>query len=136
MARCGNSRLFFYKVYKIMCKMLKVECILYGRMAKKDKTDIIFGVDSSGLKFPILGIRIESSKPRKNGKDLPQWTSLTIDKRCNMADIQKAIVERVMKAVEVGDVWRNYTSFVTQPTIEKGTCWEQHVIDMDLKNEH
>lgn len=134
MTRCGNSRLFFYKVYKIMCKMLEVECILYGRMIKRDKIDTIFGIDYRGLRFPLFGSNAIAHTSSHG--DPPKWTRLSIDKRCKTVDIQKAIVKRVMKAVEVGDVWIEPGGAWDHPTILKGTCWEQHVIDMDLKNEH
>ena len=115
-------RSFIYKTYKILCKMLDVEAICFGKLYKKAKTECIYAIDSSGQKFPFI------CKIVKN-----RYANLTIRKNAKKSDIQKEIVLRILKALETEDVCMYRGSRVDMPCVEKGTCFEEKVIEYDLR---
>lgn len=118
------SRLFIYKAYKIMCKMLGADAICYGKVTKNSKNEIIY-VDNGRRKYPLLW-------KKEKGKHV----NITIHGNANKNDIQKAIVLRVLRAIETGDVYVFFNdAFIRAPIIKKDTCFEEKVIEMDLNYE-
>ena len=114
------TRAFIYKVYKILCKALKAEAICFGKTTKKSKEEVIYTVNRLGCRFPVLW------------KTEDKNVALTIHGNAKRDDIQKAIVLRVMKALETGDIWTMDEIDNGFPIVKKGTCFEEKVIEMDL----
>lgn len=114
------SRSFYFKLYKAFCKFLDVTCLCYGKMRKNHKLECIYGIDSIGLKYKISN---------KNGCIL----QLRLSRR-DKNDIQKAIVKRIMKELEMSDVYlmREFLPFKRR-VIPKNICCEKLVIEYDLK---
>ena len=83
-------RNFYFKLCKVFCKMLDVTCLCYGKMNKHDKIECIYGIDSTGLKYKLFN---------ENGCIL----QLKLFRR-EKDDVQKAIVKRIMKELEVSDI--------------------------------
>lgn len=117
-------RSFYFKLYKVFCKMLDVTCICYGKMNKNDKFECIYGIDKTGVKrrlfradrylqYSYMNIRLEQSFSH---------------------DIQKAIVKCIMKELKKSDVFINSMSiYCTKgPLIPKNLDFEKCVIEHDL----
>lgn len=121
-------RSFYYKLNKVFCEMLNVTCLCYGKMNKHDKTECIYGIDAAGFKRTLYVM----------ARDNKRWMHLEISKHALEKDgMQKAIVKRIMKAVEKSNVFYS----VTNPScrykdyvIPKGLCCERCVIEHDLRS--
>ena len=121
------SRSDIFRMYKVMCKKLGVDYIYFGKICKKDAEACIYGETYDGSRHPVMWWR-----------DLRHYCRMTIDdENAKKGDVQKAIVLRVMKALETGDVSLNvqvfYRNSSDYPTIPKGICWEEELIKMDLE---
>ena len=99
--------------------MLGAVAICNGKIAKKDEMEVIYAEKADGRKFVLhsktLGPLVLSKK---------KWMA---------ADMQKAIVERILDALEKDDIaiadhW-NSRQF---SRIKKGTCFEQIVVAEEL----
>lgn len=112
-------RSFYFKLYKAFCKLLDVTCLCYGKLGKNDKLECIYGIDNAGLKCKLSN---------KNGCIL----QLRLSKRAK-DDIQKAIVKRIMKELEVSDVYssREFLMFKRR-VIPKNISCEKLVVEYDL----
>ena len=116
-------RSFYFKLYKVFCKMLDVTCICYGKMNKNDKLEFIYGIDRAGLKYRLSN---------KKGCIL-QLRQFRKDKD----DIQKAIMKRIMKELEVSDVYLHREFLIRErPVIPKNICCEKIVVEYDMKIWH
>lgn len=115
-------RSFYFKLYKVFCKMLDVKYLCYGKIGKNDKLECIYGIDSAGLKYKLSN---------KNGCILQLRQS-----RRKKDDIQKAIVKRIMKELEVSDVCLPH-EFLTvtseRHVIPKNIYCEKLAVEYDLK---
>lgn len=112
-------RSFYFKLYKAFCKFLDVTCLYYGKMNKHDKLECIYGIDSAGFKYTLSN---------KNGCILQLRRS-----RKEKNDIQKAIVKRIMKELEVSDVDLTRESLmVKRRFIPKNISCEKLVVEYDL----
>ena len=112
-------RSFYFKIYKAFCKLLDVTCICYGKINKNDKLECIYGIDTAGLKYKLSNTNgcILQLRPSRRKKD----------------DIQKEIVKRIMKELEVSDVYGPRASFMCErPVIPKNICCEKIVVEYDL----
>lgn len=117
------SRSGIFRIYKMMCKKLEVDCICFGKMHKKDAEACIYAETFYGSRYPVLW-----------WKGMENHHTLSIGKNAKKDDVQKAIVLRVMKALETGDVLLFDDSLNSDyPTIPKGICWEEELIKMDLE---
>lgn len=127
MRREKHSRLFLFKVYKAMCKMLGADAISLEKLARKDKKEVIV-VHIGGRRLPLL-VADEAAKASK----LPRkCTYLRIHGNVKKkVDLQKAVVLRILKALETTDVFVDL-GWNEQPQIKQGTSFEAKVIEMDL----
>ena len=115
-------RSFYFKLYKMFCKMLHVTCLCYGKMNKHDKTECIYGIDAAGQKLYVMTDNIYCS-------------SLKISKRAIIKDdMQKSIVKQIMKALETSDVFLHNTMLhpLNQHVIPKRLCFEKCIIEYDM----
>lgn len=115
-------RSFYFKLYKVFCKMLDVKYLCYGKICKNDKLECIYGIDSSGLKYKLSNKNrcILQVRPSRRYKD----------------DMQKAIVKRIMKELEVSDVCLPcgfLTRTAERHVIPKNICCEKLAVEYDLK---
>ena len=115
-----HSRFFIYQTYRVLCDLLGVKAIYYGKLTKKSKEEVIYG-DTGIHKLP-LAVNVYS-----------HLLQLKIRKNARKDDMQKAIVERILEALEKYDVCVLDNKPYDCPTIEKGTSFEKYIIDMDLK---
>lgn len=116
-------RSFIYKVYKILCAAFKAEAICYGQLSKKNKLECIYVVDQCGMKRPLV------CKIWKN-----KIGALMISKNANRADIQKAIVLRILEALKTRDVWVEWSSIYYETRIvRKETIFEPFIVKWDLE---
>ena len=121
-------RSFYYKLNKVFCEMLDVICLCYGKMNRRDKTECIYGIDAAGFKQKLYVMT----------RDNRRWMHLEVSKHALERDgMQKAIVKRIMKAVEKSSVF--FLDSVANPScrdkdcvIPKGLCCERCVIEYDL----
>ena len=114
-------RSFYFKIYKAFCKLLDVTCLCYGKMSKNDKLECIYGIDRAGLKHKLSNKNrcILQLRPSRREKD----------------DIQKAIVKRIMKELEVSDICLPH-EFLTvtseRHVIPRNICCEKLAVEYDL----
>lgn len=119
-------RSFYFKLYRVFCKMLDVTCICYGKMNKNDKFECIYGIDKIGVKYRLIcrgcHLRYSCMNIRLLGQSFSH-------------DIQKAIVKRIMKELERSDVFiNNMSTYYTKGrlVIPQGLDFEKCVIEHDL----
>lgn len=110
-----------------MCKMLDAQTICYGKIAKKYGQDVIYAENELGIRRPIFW-----SNHKKNRYGI----RLAIHGNTKKDDMQKAIVIRILKALEHGNVWIESFRFSYGDSYEicipQNTCFEQKIIEMDL----
>ena len=128
-----ERRSFFYKAYKILCKMLKCDAIVYDVPSKKSRNMCICAV-VDGMKIPLSecdeGLNVHSSLYRD------KFVLIKLRNCESMKeDTQKAIVKKIMKVVKRSHVVRDDVHFWECPFIKKGTSFEELVVEWDLRNE-
>lgn len=126
MMKKDYPRSFYYKAYQVFCKMLDASFICYGKLSKKDKRGcVIYAIDKRGLKRPLLVSTLLS--PRE---------ALKLSKRDeNLHDVQKAVVKRILKALEKSAVWIEDSPDgleVSRIKMDVKDEIEKHVIEWDL----
>lgn len=127
MKKNEHSRAFLYRIYKAICKKLGAEMIGYGKVSKFSKDEILYAL-AHGEKWPLM--------MSNNNKIV----TLALRKNCQKADLQKAIVKRIMQALEKSDVWiechmygsKAYWNPDDSHCIKQSTCFEQVLVEMDL----
>lgn len=118
-------RSFYFKLYKVFCKMLDVTCICYGKMNKNDKFECIYGIDKIGDKYRLF----------RGGKRLQySYMNIRLSEQSFSHDIQKAIVKCIMKELKKSDVFINSMStyYTKGRLIPKNLDFEKCVIEYDL----
>ena len=110
-------RSFYFTLHKVFCKILDVAYLHYGRVKNKE-IECIYGVDTNGVKCVLLNNKhqcLQLSKSKEN-------------------DMQIAIVKRIMKELEVSDVFIFDTPWwsAADHTIYKNTCCEKIVVEYDM----
>lgn len=130
MMKKDYPRSFYYKVCQVFCKMLDASFICYGKLSKNDKRGcVIYAIDKRGLKRPLLVII-----SLNNGMKTQE--ALKLSKRDeNLHDVQKAVVKRILKALEKSDVWIEDSPDgleVSKIKMDVKDEIEKHVIEWDL----
>lgn len=123
------SRVFYYKEYKIICKMLGVNWLCYGKVTRKSKHEAIYA-DCRGHLQPLFygefGVHSQKS------------SIMRLSRAVMKNGLQKAIVTKIMKALKHNDVWvgsHRFSYMYDMPRLRKGTSLEEKVISAELNGD-
>ena len=86
-----KPRAFYYKIYKILCRLFGCDAICYGKISKKDQLPCIYAYMLNGFKNPIICAKYIDDSIFKG------VSFIQLSKKCsNKPDIQKEIVKAIM----------------------------------------
>ena len=138
MKKRNEKRSFYFKVYKILCKMLKCDAIVYDVPSKKYREkkyrDMYICVVVDGMKVPLR--EYDELFDVHLGTYRAKFVLIKLRNCKSMRkDVQKVIVKKIMKVAERSHVVYGTLRFWENPCIKKGTSFEELVVEWDLKND-
>ena len=134
MRKFKYPRSFYYKVYKIMCKMFNCSAICWGPVmtghSKKSMKNAIYVESFAYGKVPVVAFTLD-----ENRNIYAQSCMLITMRKSELrdTDMQKAIVMKLMKVLEHCSLRVEDMQTWNGHVIEQGIEWEKLVIDADLK---